>query len=288
MAAAFIHYFLGVGLAYLFGYTGLDALLLGLVGAVQDLDFISFFFYKQVMKTKYSQLLMHRGMTHTVWFPFLCSGLLIFNPAISALVFINFMLHIFTDYVTAWGVSPFIPFSTKRYSLGLMTIFDIPLVTVSFFVGVAGFVSVNLVVAFAAFFGYIFLRFVLKQRLKYNDLTPMGNITYAFCIPEDDYIVGKVDILGREETISVKKCESDIDSVLLEKVESTVGRSPLFHLMEYPTYTIEGDSVKIKDARSYLFPKSNRFGFMVFFDRESEKLYVQIAGRRVELPIENL
>lgn len=285
MAAAFIHYFLGLGIAYLFGYTGLEAVLVGLVGALQDLDFVSFFFYKRIMRTRYSRLFMHRGITHTVLFTVVVTGVVfLFNPWFSLLVLTNFVLHIFTDYVTSWGVSPFLPFSDKRYSLGLMTIFDVPLTVASAIVGVCGFVSVSPVWGFAAFFGYIFVRFVLKQRLLYEGLMPMSNFTYAFCVPEDAYKAGKVDIFGREESLSVKKCESEIDPSLLEKIDSKIEGSMLSHFMEYPTYKVEGDSVKIKDARSYLFPGSNRVGFTLFFDTERERLYMMVGGRRMELP----
>ena len=70
---------------------------------------------------------MHRGLTHTFLFAFACSAaVFVFSPGFSLFVLVNFLLHIFTDYVTAWGVAPFQPFSDRRYSLGLMTIFDIP------------------------------------------------------------------------------------------------------------------------------------------------------------------
>jgi membrane-bound metal-dependent hydrolase YbcI (DUF457 family) len=284
MAAAFIHYFLGVGLAYLFGYSGLEALIVGLLGAIQDLDFISFFLYGRIMKMKYSRLLMHRGLTHTVLFAVVCSAVLLVNPGFSLLIFANFILHIFTDYVTAWGVSPFLPFSNKRYTLGLMTIFDIPLIILSVCVAGAGFFSVSPLWFFAAFFGYICLRFVLKKRLHHNELVPMGNFVYAFCYPENDYRVGKVDILGREEVLYVKKYESDIDVTVLDKIKSKIEGSMLSHFVEYPVYNVEGDSIRIKDARSYLFPGSNRFGFTLFFDQVSEQLYVLAARRKMEIP----
>ena len=285
MAAAFIHYFLGLGIAYLFGYTGIEAVMVGLVGAVQDLDFVSFFLYRRIIKTRYARLLMHRGITHTLLFVLVTSGVVfLVSPWFSLLVLTNFMLHIFTDYVTSWGVSPLLPFSDKRYSLGLMTIFDVPLTVTSFLVGVAGFVSVSPIWGFAAFFGYILVRFLLKRKLQYSGLLPMGNFTYAFCRAEDDYVVGKVDIFGREETVSVAKYGSGIDDLLLEKIDAKIKGSMLSHFMEYPTYAVEDNSVKIRDARSYLFPRSNRFGFTLFFDRESEKVYMMVGGRRVELP----
>ncbi len=284
MAAAFIHYFLGIGIASLFGYTGLEALIIGLVGALQDLDFLSFFFYRHVMKSKAGRLVMHRGITHTVLLAIACPVLVLFlSPQFSLLILLNFVLHIFTDYVTAWGVSPFLPFSDKRYSLGLMTIFDVPLTFLSALIGVSGFFSVNLLLPFSAFFGYILLRFALKRRLKYDDLVPMGNFTYAFCIPENDYEVGKVNISGRKETILVKKYESVIDSSLLEETDAKVKKSMLSHFIEYPVYSMEGDSVRIKDARSFLFPGSSRFGFTVFFEKDQKMLYVMVAGKRIEL-----
>lgn len=284
MAAAFIHYFLGVGIAYLFGYTGLEAVVLGLVGAVQDLDFLTFFFYKYLAKSHYGQLLMHRGITHTFLFAFVCSAVVfMISPWISLFVLVNFVLHIFTDYVTAWGVAPFQPFSSKRYSLGLMTIFDIPLVLLSVLVGVSGFFSVNPVWAFAPFFGYILLRGVLKKRLLYKDLVPMGTITYAFCFPEDDYTVGKVDVLGREKTMTVPKTAAEIDPFLLKKIDAKVEKSMLSHFLKYPTYAEENNSIVVKDARSFLFPQSSRFRFTVYFDKELGNLYVMAAGRKIGL-----
>jgi len=285
MAAAFIHYFLGIGIASLFGYTGIEAAVFGLVGAVQDLDFLSFFFYKHLSKSRHAKLLMHRGITHTIVFALASSAVVLFvlGPVISFFVLINFLLHIFTDYVTAWGVAPLQPFSEKRYSLGLMTIFDVPLTFLSVLVGASGFFSVNPLWAFAAFFGYVGLRFVLKQRLAHQKLVPMGNFTYAFCCAEDDYNVGKVDILGREETIAVAKITEEIDPFLLNKIDSKIEESMFSHFLEYPTYSVEDGSIKVRDARSYLFPRSSRFGFTVFYDRESENLYVLVGGRKVEL-----
>lgn len=284
MAAAFIHYFLGVGIAYLFGYTGVEALIIGLIGAVQDLDFVSFFFYKRIMKTRFSNLLMHRGITHTVLFAVVVPLLVLYiNPGFSLLIFSNFMLHIFTDYVTAWGVSPFQPFSPKRYSLGLMTIFDIPLTLLSFLVGASGFFLVNPVWFFALYFGYIGLRYILKQHLPYKNVVPMGNITYAFCFPEDDYKVGKIDIFGREKTMIVPRSDPDIDPALVEKIDAIIETSMASHFLEYPTYHEEDTSIVVKDARSFLFSGSSRFGFTVHFDTETEKLYVLMGGRKVEL-----
>lgn len=284
MAAAFIHYFLGLGLAYVFGYRGTDALLFGLVGALQDLDFLTMFFYNSLMKSRIARLFTHRGITHTILFTLVCSGIVLWvSPVLSLFVFLNFVLHIFTDYVTAWGVAPFAPFSSRRYSLGLMTIFDVPLTLLSAVCGVSGFISVNPYYAFAAFFGYIFLRFSLKRRLKYKDLTPLGQLTYVFCLPEDDYTVGKIDIFGREKSISVPRTTPEIDPSVLDKVKSAVGRSMLSHFLEYPTYVVEDGTIVIKDARSYLFPSSRLFGFVVYFDRETEGLYVKAAGRRIEM-----
>jgi hypothetical protein len=189
-------------------------------------------------------------------------------------------LHIFVDYVTAWGVSPFLPFSSERYSLGLMTIFDIPLTFLSAAVGISGFFSVNLVWPFAAFLGYILLRFFLKCRLKYDNLVPMGNFTYAFCFPGDKYTVGKINILGKEETISIQRSNSEIDPSVLQKINSEIDSSMLTHFLEYPVYSMENNSVMIKDARSYLFPKSSRF-FTIFFDTETEDLYMLFGRRRI-------
>lgn len=282
MAAAFIHYFLGLGIAYLFGYRGVDALLVGLIGAVQDLDFVSFFFYNY-MKSKFARLFMHRGITHTFLFSFAVSGVVfVFNPVFSVLVFVNFVLHIFTDYVTAWGVAPFVPFSDTRYSLGLMTIFDVPLIVLSGCVGIAGFFSVNPLYFFAAFFGYVFVRFLLKRRLGHHELVPMGNFVYTFCYPGEQYRVGKVNVLGEEYTIVVDRINSEIDPGVLGKVDAAIEKSTLSHFLEYPTYTEIDDSILIKDARSYLFPGSGRL-FAVFFDKETEGLYMEAAGRRIDL-----
>jgi membrane-bound metal-dependent hydrolase YbcI (DUF457 family) len=282
MAAAFIHYFLGLGIACACGYCGLEALIVGLIGAVQDLDFLSFFFYKH-MRSRYAKLFMHRGITHTFLFTFVCAAVfLVFDPVLSLIVLVNFLLHIFVDYVTAWGVSPFLPFSPRRYSLGLMTIFDIPLTVVSAGVGVSGFFSVGPVLPFVAFFGYILLRFFLKRRLKYDNLVPIGTFTYAFCFPEDDYTVGKITISGRKETISVQRTNSEIDPLILQKIHSEIDNSMLSHFLEYPVYSMENQSIMITDARSYLFPKSSRF-FTIFFDIETEDLYMLVAGRRFKV-----
>ncbi len=284
MAAAFIHYFLGIGIASLFGYTGLEAAVFGLVGAVQDLDFISFFFYKKLMKSSSTRLLMHRGLTHTFLFAFACSAaVFVFSPGFSLFVLVNFLLHIFTDYVTAWGVAPFQPFSDRRYSLGLMTIFDVPLTVLSALVGISGFFSVSPLFAFAAFFGYIFVRFLLKKRLKYTGLVPMGDFTYAFCSPESDYRAGKVDVLGRNEMITIPRITGEIDPLLVQKIEDRIEGSMLSHFLEYPTYSAEDDSIIVRDARSYLYPRSSRLGFTVLFDRGTENLYMLAAGRRIEL-----
>ncbi len=284
MAAAFIHYFLGVGIAYLFGYREVDALIVGLVGALQDLDFVSLFLYRYTMKSKYARLLTHRGITHTFLFSLISSAFVfIFSPLFSLMVLTNFLLHIFTDYVTAWGVAPLAPFSYRRYSLGLMTIFDPFLTVLSALCGISGFFSVNLTWPFAAFFGYIVVRFVVKSRLKYNKLVPMGMFTYSFCVPENHYLVGKIDVLGREKTISVPKFESQIDPELLEKVNSKMKKSMLSQFLEYPTYSLEGDSVILRDARSFLFSSSGPSGFTLYFDRRNEKLYMLVRGRQVEL-----
>jgi membrane-bound metal-dependent hydrolase YbcI (DUF457 family) len=283
MAAAFIHYFLGLGIAHLFGYTGLEAAIVGGIGVVQDFDFVSFFFYKHVMKSRFSRLIMHRGITHTVVVVVGVPAVVVLvSPWFALLVLVNFGLHLFCDYVTAWGVSPFLPFSDKRYSLGLMTIFDAVLTVVSAGVGVAGVFGVNVVWPFAAFFGYILLRVVLKKRLGRKGM-PVGNFTYVFCYAEDDYTVGKVDVLGREETISVKKFETEIDPSVIEMVQSKIEGSMVSHFVEYPVYGVDGSTIRIKDARSYLFPKSGRVGVSVFFDVDQEILYMEAAGRRIEL-----
>jgi membrane-bound metal-dependent hydrolase YbcI (DUF457 family) len=281
MAAAFIHYFLGLGIAYLFGFRGIDALVIGLAGAIQDVDFVLIFLHKY-MKPPFSRLLTHRGITHTFLFLVIVTGFIfVFSPLFSVLVFINFSLHIFADYATSWGLAPFLPFSDERYSLGLMTIFDVPLTVLSCCVGVCGFFSVNPLYFFAAFFGYIAVRFVLKQRLDYERLVPMGNFVYAFCYGGQQYTVGKVDVLGREYTMVVDKINSEIDPGVLERVTTAVEGSTLSHFLEYPVYTEMDDSIMVKDARSYLFPRSRRL-FTVFFDKESERLYMDV-GRRIHL-----
>lgn len=284
MAAAFIHYFLGLGLAYLFGYSGVDALVLGLVGAIQDIDFLTMFFYRRMMKSPASRMFTHRGITHSVLFAAVCGGAaLFFSRAMALFIVLNFLLHIFTDYVTAWGVAPFQPFSFRRYSLGLMTIFDVPLTLLSLLVGGSGFFSVNPLLPFAAFFGYIVLRYGLKRRLPYKRLVPMGLFTYVFCFYEDDYRVGKVDVLGREKTVEVPRVQGDVDPEVVGKVVSKLEESMLSHLLEYPTFSAEGDDVVVRDARSYLFPRAQMVGFTVVFDRKTEHLYMETAGRRIKV-----
>ena len=281
MAAAHIHYFLGIGIAYLFGYRGIYALVIGLVGAIQDVDFVLIFLHKYI-KPPFSHVLTHRGITHTFLFLFVVTGVVfIFNPLFSALVFVNFLLHIFADYATSWGLAPFLPFSDKRYSLGLMTIFDVPLTVLSGCAGVCGFFSVNPLYFFAAFFGYVGVRFVLKYRLNYDRLVPMGNFVYAFCYGGQQYTVGKVDVIGREYTIVVDNI-AEIDAGVLERVNTAVEGSTLSHFLEYPVYTEMDDFIMVKDARSYLFSGSRRL-FTVFFDKESERLYMEAGGRRIHL-----
>ncbi|MGD2250985.1 MAG: metal-dependent hydrolase [Candidatus Methanofastidiosia archaeon] len=283
MAAAFIHYLLGLGIAYIFGYRGLDMLIVGLIGVIQDMDFVTFFFHDTLNKSKFSRLFTHRGITHTFLFAGIVSaGIFVVAPILSLIFFTNFLLHIFADYVTSWGITPFLPFSKTRYSLGLMSIFDVPLIMISAGVGVSAILSVNPVYFFGLFFGYICLRYLLKNRLQYKRLVPMGTFTYAFCATGESYTAGKVDILGREETISVDKIRSHIDESVLEKVASKIKESSFSHFLEYPTYSIEDNTIVIKDARSFLFPHSSRL-FTVFFDIDTESLYINTAGRKIEI-----
>ncbi|MBU7014979.1 MAG: metal-dependent hydrolase [Theionarchaea archaeon] len=284
MAAAFIHYFLGVGIAYLCGFEGLEALLLGLLGAIQDIDFVLIFSQvRRRSRSKVSQLFTHRGITHTLIFALVVSAaVLVINPLFSVIILSGFALHIFTDYVTAWGVSPFLPFSDKRYSLGLMTIFDIPLTILSLAVGVSGFVSVTPLVAFSAFFGYIGVRFLLRTRLAYPNLEPMGNFTYVFCNVGSDYTVGKVDVLGRTHTIEAPRMSQGIDSELAEKINAKIQGAMTSHFLEYPTYSRENRHVIIRDARSYLFPRSSRL-FTLYYDEEDDSLYMMTAGRKIPI-----
>jgi membrane-bound metal-dependent hydrolase YbcI (DUF457 family) len=283
MAAAFIHYLLGLGIAYIFGYRGLDMLIVGLIGVIQDMDFIFFFFHDTLNKSKFSRLFTHRGITHTFLFTgIVCAIIFVVAPVISLIFLTNFLLHIFADYVTSWGITPFLPFSKTRHSLGLMSIFDVPLTVISAGVGVSAILSVNPVYFFGLFFGYIFIRFVLKKRLQYKRLVPMGTFTYAFCTTGESYTAGKVDIFGREETITVDKVRSHIDPSLLEKVTSTIEESSFSHFLEYPTYSVEDNTIVIKDARSFLFPHSSRL-FTVFFDIDKESLYINTAGKKIEI-----
>ncbi|MBU6998212.1 MAG: metal-dependent hydrolase [Theionarchaea archaeon] len=282
MAAAFIHYFLGVGIAYLCGFEGLEALLVGLLGAIQDIDFVLIFFQiRRRSRSRVSQLFTHRGITHTLVFALgVSAAVLVVNPVFSLVILIGFVLHIFTDYVTAWGVSPFLPFSDKRYSLGLMTIFDIPLTLLSLAVGASGFVSVNPLVPFAAFFGYIGVRYVLRIRLPYQNLEPMGNFTYVFCTSGSHYTVGKVDILGRTHTIEVPQMSPGMDAEVIEKISAKTQGGMISHFMEYPVYSRENGHVTIRDARSYLFPRSSRL-FTLYYDEGQDRLYMMTAGRKI-------
>jgi membrane-bound metal-dependent hydrolase YbcI (DUF457 family) len=285
MAAAFIHYFLGIGVAYLFGYSGIEVLIIGLIGALQDIDAISFLFYRQITRSRAPELFMHRGITHTVLFTALVSGIVFFfHNKLGLIILVNFSLHIFTDYVTAWGISPFQPFSRQRYSLGLMTIYDIPLTGFSLLTALSGILSIDVVWAFTGFFGYIGLRFLLKRRLPHRDLlVPVGNFTYTFCIAEDDYTVGKIDILGRTTQISIPRTDSSIELKIMESVEVKIKGSMLSHFLEYPVYTLENGIIVIRDARHSLFPKSSRFRFEILFDNETGTLFMEIAGRRIDL-----
>lgn len=285
MAAAYIHFFLGIGVAYLFGYSGIEVLIVGPIGALQDMDAVSFLFYRQISRSRASELFMHRGITHTILFIALMSGIVFFFHAILGLIIlINFSLHIFTDYVTSWGIAPFQPFSKKRYSLGLMTIYDIPLTAFSLFTALSGILSFDVVWAFMVFFGYIGLRFLLKRRLPHRDLlVPVGNITYTFCIPEDDYTVGEIDIFGKISQISIPRADSSIEPEIIEMIDSKIKESMLSHLLEYPVYTMEKGTIVIRDARYSLFPKSSRFRFEIFFDKDTGTLFMELAGRRVDL-----
>lgn len=284
MAAAFIHYFLGVGIAYLFGFEGLEALLVGLLGAIQDIDFVLIFFQaRRGSHSKVSQLFTHRGITHTLVFALGASVVtLVVNPVFSLIILIDFVLHVFTDYVTAWGISPFLPFSGKRYSLGLMTIFDIPLTALSLAVGVSGFVSVNPLLPLAAFFGYIGVRFYLRTRLPYSNLEPMGNFTYVFCTSGSDYTVGKVDILGRTHTIEVSRTSPGMDAGIIEKIKAKTQGGMASHFLECPVYSQENGRVMIRDARSYLFPRSGRL-FTLYYDEKEDSLYMMAAGRKIRV-----
>jgi membrane-bound metal-dependent hydrolase YbcI (DUF457 family) len=284
MAAAFIHYFLGVGIAYLFGFEGLEALLVGLLGAVQDIDFVLIFFQaRRRSHSRTSQLFTHRGITHTIVFALGASAVaLVINPVFSLIILIDFVLHVFTDYVTAWGISPFLPFSDKRYSLGLMTIFDIPLTILSLAVGVSGFISVNPLLPLAAFFGYIGIRFFLRTRLPFSNLEPMGNFTYVFCTSGSNYTVGKVDILGRTHTIEVPRTGPGMDAGLIERINAKIQGGMTSHFLEYPTYSQENGRVMVRDARSYLFPGSNRL-FTLYYDEKEDSLYMVAAGRKIQI-----
>jgi membrane-bound metal-dependent hydrolase YbcI (DUF457 family) len=284
MAAAFIHYFLGVGIAYLFGFEGLEALLVGLLGAIQDIDFVLIFFQvRRGSRSKVSQLFTHRGITHTLVFALGASVVaLVVNPVFSLIILIDFVLHVFTDYVTAWGVSPFLPFSDKRYSLGLMTIFDIPLTVLSLAVGVSGFVSINPLLPLAAFFGYIGVRYYLRTRLPYSNLEPMGNFTYVFCTSGSDYTVGKVDILGRTHTIEVPRTSPGMDAEVIEKIKAKTQGGMASHFLECPVYSQEDGRVMIQDARSCLFPRSSRL-FTLYYDEKDDNLYMVAAGRKIRV-----
>jgi membrane-bound metal-dependent hydrolase YbcI (DUF457 family) len=284
MAAAFIHYFLGVGIAYLFGFEGVEALLVGLLGAIQDIDFVLIFFQaRRGSHSKVSQLFTHRGITHTLVFALGASVVaLVVNPVFSLIILIDFVLHVFTDYVTAWGISPFLPFSDKRYSLGLMTIFDIPLTVLSLAVGVSGFVSINPLLLLAAFFGYIGIRFYLRTRLPYSNLEPMGYFTYVFCTSGSDYTVGKVDILGRTHTIKVPRTSPGMDAAIIEKIKAKTQGGMASHFLECPVYSQEDGRVMIRDARSYLFPRSGRL-FTLYYDEKEDNLYMVAAGRKIRV-----
>lgn len=285
MAAAFIHYFLGIGVAYACGYSGIEALMIGLLGAIQDADAVSFLGYRQIARCKKSELLMHRGITHTILFAVVIPGIVaLFHPLLAFILLINFFLHIFTDYVTSWGVAPFQPFSSRRYSLGLMTIYDIPLTGLSLVVAVSGFLFGSVMWAFALFFGYCLVRYVLKLQLPHRDLLePVGHMTYTYCIQNDTYTVGKVDILGREKKISIPLTDQAVDSTMRESIESKIEGTMLSHILEYPVYSRNGSIITVYDARHVLFPKSSRFGIEIFYDEKSETLYSEIAGRKIRL-----
>lgn len=281
MAAAFIHYLLGLGIAYVFGYRGLDMLVIGLIGVIQDMDFVTFFFHDKLHASKYTKVFTHRGITHTFLFTGVVSAAVFMIAPVLSLVFLtNFLLHIFSDYVTSWGITPFLPFSKIRYTQALMSIFDIPLTAISIGVGVFALFSINPVYLFGLFFGYIGIRYILKKRLLYENLIPMGTFTYAFCVLGDGYTVGKVDILGREETSIVDKIRSHIDPAVIENITSKIEKSSLSHFLKYPTFYTEGKTVVIKDARSFLFPHSRRL-FTVFFDTDTETLYMNAMGRKI-------
>jgi membrane-bound metal-dependent hydrolase YbcI (DUF457 family) len=289
MAAVFIHYFLGIGVAHICGYSGYEVFIIGSFGALQDVDAISFLFYRRITQFRGSELLMHRGITHTLFFTAITTGIVMgFHGMLAWIIMINFLLHIFIDYVTAWGVSPFQPFSARRFSLELMTIYDVALTGFSLLIALSGFVNGPVQWAFAGFFAYIGGRFLLKVQLPYgNLLVPVGNVTYTYtytsCIDPDIYMVGKIDILGRNMQMSVPQTDSGIDNVTKDMIASRIESTILSHVLEYPVYSREGDIIIIRDVRHVLFPKSSRFRFKIFYDEKMNTLYTEIAGKRMIL-----
>jgi len=143
MVATSMHYIIGILIAWFFGYKGNKKYWHGLWAAAFDLDGIIFlgsmilsrFFGFASLSTANSPLLTalfaHRGFSHSFLLIAIVLGIMfLFRAKLKLIAMIAVMLtsHLLLDFLTAWKMFPFLPFSYTSTYLALVEVFD-PMLT---------------------------------------------------------------------------------------------------------------------------------------------------------------
>jgi len=153
MVAMSMHFIIGILLVYFLGIKDNRKYLLALWAIAPDLDGI-FFALLLLIKNIFGislafmaqqqwiiTIFAHRGFSHSLLlFAFVIIILWLFKSKYVKLISILWLSHLLIDYITAWKLFPFLPFSYISTHLGIVEVFDSFLVLfttiiLAFFIG---------------------------------------------------------------------------------------------------------------------------------------------------------
>jgi len=139
MVATAMHYIIGVTLAYFLGVKDNKKYLMGLWAVVPDIDallFLMFTFARRLFDFSLGMLetnqiltvlFAHRGFSHSILLMLTVLGVLYLfkiNKKMLLILGVLWASHLFLDFITAWKLFLFLPFSYASLYLGLVEVFD--------------------------------------------------------------------------------------------------------------------------------------------------------------------
>ena len=275
-----------------------------LAGIFPDIDVFSFF------STPFVAMAMHRGFTHSLWFPFLMGpilGLIYWHwrqirrehlslDGCMGAAFWGILSHGFLDVCTAYGTQLFAPFSNHRFALNAISIVDI---LYTFLLGV----SIILALLFTKYskmiarYGiilttsYLFFGFLINETMTSEIQQKQPSIKRVWVSPTlrqlfyrriilsdpDQVCIGYHHFMYPEEDIKYvcRPRSRDLRIEILKKTQE----GQLFQwfaddlTFEWIEETQEGSLALMSDVRFgfSLDPEETLWGIFVHFDKEHKQ-----------------